>query len=238
MPRGASSRFWRRRDSSRSSGTRGTERREDPGPLRARHRLAAVAASGELCDLVAAEPAEPLDQSRQVEPREAGLDHESSRVAGVPRPVQEDDRAAQRVAEDDRPRDADRVAEGAHVVGARLEAPPRGVAPVGAAVPAQIEVDDLRVVGEPGEGGLEVRVVVGSGPPVNQHHGRPLPHRDAVRYERRTLDVEPQTDSVDLYPHCTPSLSLPRRRTVLSGDARRPILCRDLRHGRRRRPGC
>jgi hypothetical protein len=59
------------------------------------------------------------------------------------------------VPEDDRPLDAERVAEAADVVGAGLEAPRGRVTPVRTPVTAQVDVDDLRVLGEPVEVGLE-----------------------------------------------------------------------------------
>ena len=61
----------------------------------------------------------------------------------MPRCVEHRDHPAHGVPEDDRPGDADRVAERPHVVGALFEAPPVRVGTAGSAVVPQIEVDDL-----------------------------------------------------------------------------------------------
>jgi hypothetical protein len=95
------------------------------------------------------------------------------------------------VPEHDRVVDADRVAEGADVVGAGLEAPRGSIPPGGPAVPAQVEVDHLRALGEPGEVRFEVGVVVDPGTAVNKNHGWVLPQLAAVGYEFRRVDVEP-----------------------------------------------
>ena len=110
---------------------------------------------------------------------------------GVARPVEQDDRPAHRVPEDDRPGYPSRVTEGANVVGACLEAPPGCLAPCRPPVPTQIEVDDLGMLGEPGEVRLEVGVVVDPGAAMDQNHGRPLPHLIPARHERRAIHVEP-----------------------------------------------
>ena len=86
-------------------------------------------------------------------------------MSGVARTVEQDDRCAHRVSEDDRPGYSERVAEGADVVGACLEAPRACVAPVRPSVATQIEVDDLGMLREPAEVRLEVRVVKDPGPP-------------------------------------------------------------------------
>jgi hypothetical protein len=96
------------------------------------------------------------------------------------RRVDERDEGAERVSEDDRPLDSDGVAERTHTVGARVEAPVGRVAPVGAAVSRQVEVDDLRDLGKSREVGLEVRVVEAAGPAVEQDDGGPLAHLAAV----------------------------------------------------------
>ena len=96
-------------------------------------------------------------------------------MPGVPRRVEHRHEAAERVPVDDRSDDAERVAEGADVVGARLEAPVPRVAPVGTAVAAQIEVHDLCRLREPVEVGLEVRVVEAPRAAVEEHHGRSPP---------------------------------------------------------------
>ena len=138
-----------------ASGTTGSPRRRGNGLsgmlLPELQRLAAelgISGTGRMRkgDLVAAEPAEPLDQSRQVEPREAGLDHESSRVAGVPRPVQQDDRAAHRATHQHRalqferqPHRADDIEIGSG--GEPIARRPPAVRRIAASVPRQIERD-------------------------------------------------------------------------------------------------
>jgi hypothetical protein len=98
------------------------------------------------------------------------------------------------------------VAKAADGVAAELEAPARRIAPLGAAVSRQIEIDDLRHLRESGEVGLEVGVVEASGPAVQQHDGRPVAHRRAFGHESGPLDVEPQAAPIDLDLH----RSLPR----------------------------
>ena len=88
------------------------------------------------------------------------------------------------MAEDDRPLDPERVAERADVVGACLEGPRGGIAPRRTTVAAQVEVDDLHPRREPGEPGLEVRVVEAARPTVDQDQRRPFDHRSAAWYER------------------------------------------------------
>lgn len=78
--------------------------------------FAGVAATRDLRDLVARNPAEPLNQARRIPPCEPGLDNELGSVSWVARPVEQDDRRAQRVSEDDRSDYPDRVAEDADVV--------------------------------------------------------------------------------------------------------------------------
>ena len=116
---------------------------KDASPLLAGHLLAAVAAPCDRCDVIACDAAEALGQARRIPPCEPGLDDEPGRVPGVARPVEQDNGAAHRVPEDDRPGYRGGVAEGADVVSARLEASPGCVAPGRPAMPAQIEVDDL-----------------------------------------------------------------------------------------------
>ncbi len=121
------------------------ERGEDPRPLLVSHVVAAaVVAPGQFRDLVAGDAAEALDQPRQVEPGVRRLQHQPRRVAGMSRAVEHRDEAAHRVAEDDRPRDPEDVAERPHVVGAGLERPVRRVLPRRPAVVPQVQVNDLR----------------------------------------------------------------------------------------------
>jgi hypothetical protein len=109
--------------------------------------------------------------------------------------------APHRVAEDDRTGDADRITEGSDVVRASFEAPCGCVAPVRPPVPAQIDVDNLGMLPQPGEVRFEVGVVVDPGPAVHQHHGRPQPHLVALGHEYRPIHVEPQSRPIDVDVH-------------------------------------
>src|SRR4029453_7183745 len=100
-------------------------------------------------------------------------------MPGVARPVDHGNEPAQRVAQDDRPSNADGVAEGTHVVGAHLEAPGRRIAPLRTAVAAQVEVDDLRYLRQASEVRLQIRVVETPQAPVPQDGGGALSHRPA-----------------------------------------------------------
>jgi hypothetical protein len=99
---------------------------------------------------------------------------------------------------DDRLADAEGVAKVADGVAAELEAPARRIAPLGAAVSRQIEIDDLRHLRESGEVGREVRVIEAPGPTVQQHDGGSLAHRRPLGHERGAVDVEPQAAPIDL----------------------------------------
>lgn len=77
-------------------------------------------------------------------------------MPGVTGPVQQDDRAAHRVPEDDRPDYPERVAENADVIGARLKGPPVCLSPGRSSVPPQIEIDDLSMPSQPSEVRLEI----------------------------------------------------------------------------------
>src|ERR671924_443990 len=114
---------------------------------------------------------------------------------------------------DDGPGDTEGVAEIADTVGAHLEAPRRGVAPLRPAVPGEVEIDDLRDLGEPREIGLEVRVVEAARAAVQEDDRRPLVHASTSGHERWAVDVEPQPRPVDVDDHRTRLLrptSVPR----------------------------
>jgi hypothetical protein len=186
---------------------------KDARPLVVGHLLATEAAACDLRDLVPGDATEALNQPRHVEAREARLDDEPARVPRMARPVEQDDRAAHRVPEHDRPGDPDRVTEDADIVRACFEAERSYVAPVRPPVPAQIEVNDLGVLQQRGEVRLEVRVVPDSGAAVNEHHRRPLPHLAPVGHERRPIHIEPQSRpiQVDVHRVLTPQdVAVPR----------------------------
>jgi hypothetical protein len=76
-------------------------------------------------------------------------------MARVARRVEHGDEAAQGVSIHDRPRDAKGVAEVADAVSTKLKAPARRIDPLGATMPGQVEIDDLRGGREPRESGLK-----------------------------------------------------------------------------------
>ena len=147
------------------------ERGEDPVPVLVAHWVAAVVASGQRGHLVAGDRTEAIDDPSQVEPGPRRLEHETARVARMTGAVQHRDEATHRVAQDDRPGDADGVAECPHVVRAGFEGPRVRVVPGRAAMVPQVQVDHLRDGREPAEVGLEVRVVVSA----RVRHGRARP---------------------------------------------------------------
>jgi DNA-binding Lrp family transcriptional regulator len=160
-----------------------------------------LAKSAELSSGAMTNRLDRLEEAGLVQATEDRLDHERARVAAMPNAVHERDHSAERVAEHDRTLDPEHVAEVPHGVGAELEAPLRGVAPVRPAVSRKVEVNDLRDLGEPREVGLEVRVVETAGPAVQQDDGRPFAHRRALRCELDAVDVEPEARPVDVDVH-------------------------------------
>jgi hypothetical protein len=113
------------------------------------------------------------------------------------------DHAAERLAEHDRARDLERVAEGAHVVPPLIEVPALRLAAIAAAVAAVVQVDHLRGVGELGEERLEARVVE-AGSPVQQQQRRSLAHQGPIGQEPGPLHVEEQPHVVYLHAHPVP----------------------------------
>ena len=89
----------------------------------------------------------------------------------------------------------DGIAERADVVGAHLEPPGRRVAPLRAAMSAQIQVDHLCRLRQPSELGLEVGVVEASGSAMQQHQERwaarasPGRRAQAPAHRRQTTGV-------------------------------------------------
>ena len=145
MPCSPTAGLGTRRASWSASGTCRSEGGEDTGPLGVGHQVAAVVPPGQLGDLVAGRGPQARDDPVEVEAAQRGLEDHAGRVAGMSGGVQHGDEAAHRVPEHDRPPDVQRVAEGAQVVGAALEAPRRRVVPARPAVVPQVEVDDLGV---------------------------------------------------------------------------------------------
>jgi hypothetical protein len=134
MPRTSSSGFLILRASSSVPGTCGPNRTKTRAHSSSDHRIAAVIAPRKLCYLVTPEPTEAFDEPRQVETGVRRLEHQCRGVAGVARRVEHCDEAAHRVAVDDRPGDAEGVAERTDIVGTQLEAPGCRIAPFGAAM--------------------------------------------------------------------------------------------------------
>src|SRR6185436_833324 len=121
----------------------------DRSPFLAGHGARAeVDALGYVGERITAQSPNVLDQAPSVEARERGIEDEPSGVPWMARRVLEREEAAQRMAVDHRLHDSEGVAERAHVVAARSGTPALGIAPLGAAVIAHIEVDHL---GDPGQ---------------------------------------------------------------------------------------
>jgi hypothetical protein len=73
--------------------------------------------------------------------------------------------------------------------------------PLGATMPGQVEIDDLRVGREPREIRLEVGMVETPRSAVKEHDGGPLTHFKTVGHKRRAVDVEPQSRPLHLNIH-------------------------------------
>ena len=116
------------------------------------------------------------------------------------RRVRHRDHPAERVAQYDRALDFQRVAERAQVVAPLRQIPFLGIAAIAAAVPAMIEIDDLRYLGQPREVGLEVRMVE-AGAAVQEDDRRHLAHHGAVGPQLRAFYVEEQSDVANIYAH-------------------------------------
>jgi hypothetical protein len=105
------------------------------------------------------------------------------------------------VAEHHRPVDPERIAEGAYVVGADLEAPVLRVVARRPAVVAQVDIDHLSRGGQRADVGLEIGVVEAARSPVYDDDRGALPHPRPVGHERRSVDIEPQPGTVDVDMH-------------------------------------
>jgi hypothetical protein len=81
-------------------------------------------------------------------------------------------------------------------------------------MPGQVEIDDLRVGGEPREIRLEVGMVETPRSAVKQHDGGPISHFGAVGHKRRAVDVEPQSRPLHLNIHPRRILTRSRRREM------------------------
>lgn len=115
--------------------------------------------------------------------------------------------------EDDRPDDAERIAEGTHVVRAQFEAPIGWIVPGRSPVTAEVEIDDLRDVTQRSEVRLEVRVVVRARSAVDEDDGRLRPHRRVVGHQLAPIDIEPEPRPVGFDLHLT---FLPGRQALRS----------------------
>ena len=213
----------------RAIGDVGSECREDPRPLGIALALARIAPSGELGDLVTGDPPKSFDESREVEAGHRREEHQSAGMSRMPGDGQHRHEAAHRVSEDDRLADVERVAEGHEVVGGSLEAPGRRVAPRRPTVVAKVDVHQLGHVGQRGERGLEVGVVVAARSAVDQDERRALAHLPAIGHEAWPVDVEPQLRPIDLDLHRRKPRAVAGR--VASG-------CQNDRTGRPHRCGC
>jgi hypothetical protein len=93
--------------------------------------------------------------------------------------IRQSHHAAERGAEHDRTRDAERLAEGVHVVAPLRQIPALARAVLAAADAAMVEIDDLGKVGQGGVG-RPVDRVVGAGAAVKHQQHRLFPHQRAV----------------------------------------------------------
>jgi hypothetical protein len=83
----------------------------DEGPLLVGHRLSRIGASGDPRYLITRNAAETLHHPGGVPPCEPRLNHDPRRMTRVAGPVEQDDRPAHRVSEENRPGYSDRIAE-------------------------------------------------------------------------------------------------------------------------------
>jgi hypothetical protein len=121
--------------------------------------------------------------------RRVGLRHEPSEGSAI----------------DDRLFDAERVAKTFEIVRPLRESPAFARSVLAAAASAMIEIDDLGDVAERRESRL-VEAVVGARPAMQQDQRRLLPHARAVGNETRPLDVDIETNPIDMNVHCSPRL--------------------------------
>jgi hypothetical protein len=104
------------------------------------------------------------------------------------------------VAEEDGLIDAEHVAEAGDVVDPRVEVPAVGSALVAASLTAVVEEDELGDVGERREAGAE-RVVVETGPAMQEDHRRPLAQCRPLGNESLTDHLEVDTGVADANAH-------------------------------------
>jgi hypothetical protein len=196
------------------------------------HRPAAEVLACQFGDAIVGDSPEAVRQPIEIKASKRRQQHQCRRMTGVADAVQHCDATAHGVAGDDRPGDADRVAESPYVISARLEAPVGRPAPFRSTVVAEIEVYHLRVTGQAAEMRLEVRVVIAARAAVQQHDGRQLAHRAAIGDNRWTLNVEPQPCSIYVDVHdpskATPQLDgytkyVPLRSTITSTGLLPPL---------------
>ena len=116
------------------------------------------------------------------------------------RRIRHRDHPAERDAEHDRALDLQRLAKRAHIVAPLREIPFRRIAVIAAAVPAMVEIDDLRSLREPREVGLEVRMVEARAA-MQQDDRRHLAHLRAVGPQLRAFHIEEQSNVTNLYAH-------------------------------------
>lgn len=121
-------------------------------------------------------------------------------MARVARRIGLRDHAAERLPEDDRLHDPERLAQRPQVVAPLRERPGRRIAGHASPVAAMIEVDHLRDVGERVELGPEARMIE---PRSAVHHDqrRLLAHRRTLGRKLRSGDVEKNALIADLHEH-------------------------------------
>ena len=119
----------------------------------------------------------------------------------VPLRVVQCDEAAERSAEHDRMRNADRVAQAAHVVRPRIEIPIARAATVAPAMSALVVVDDLCDLGQGREDRLLERAVVDARSSVQHDDRGALAHRTSVGDECRPADVNEKPHIANRHLH-------------------------------------
>jgi hypothetical protein len=116
------------------------------------------------------------------------------------RGVSQRDHPAKRRAEYDRIRNAQDIAERAHVIAPLRQVPAFPRAILASTIASMVEVDHLGNVGQ-GRIGGSVDRVVGAGATMEKEQGRLFPHGRTVRHQLRALDVEEQSHPVDEHVH-------------------------------------
>ena len=122
------------------------------------------------------------------------------RVLGMAGGIGQRYRASERRTVDDRPCDAERLAERVDIVGPLRQVPALARTRIAAAVAAMIEEHDLGHIGQGRERGLVDRMI-DAWAAVEEEKRRLLTHRGPVGHKASALDVEEQAHAVDRDVH-------------------------------------